>query len=107
MKKELVKVDIGRGVYVRMDKQDAIKQGFYKEPVKKQVKPSQNKMITPLETKRVEKDDFTEIEGVGPATQKALYAAGIYTFDQLADADVSFLSTAGQKAIEKFQKELL
>ncbi len=32
-------------------------------------------------------DDLTRIEGIGPATAKALNAGGITTFQQLADAD--------------------
>lgn len=102
---ELVKVNIGRGVFMRMEKQEAIKKGLYKPPTKQRA-PVKNKMITPAENKQVERDDFSEIEGVGPATKKALYAAGIYTYDQLADADVSFLPTAGQKAVDKFQEGL-
>ncbi len=37
------------------------------------------------------KDDLKKIEGIGPKIQQMLYDAGIYTFDQLSQTDVSFL----------------
>jgi len=54
----------------------------------------------------VDPDDFTEIVGVGKATDQALHENGIHTFEDLLDADVSFLSKQGQKAVEEWRKAL-
>jgi predicted flap endonuclease-1-like 5' DNA nuclease len=43
-------------------------------------------------------DDFTVIEGIGPATQAALVAGGITTFEQLAAADPAQLESLLQAA---------
>ena len=50
--------------------------------------------------------DFTEIVGVGKATDQALHENGIHTFEDLLDADVSFLSKQGQKAVERWRAGL-
>jgi|FLYN01.1.fsa_nt_gi large subunit ribosomal protein L21 len=39
------------------------------------------------------KDDLTLINGIGPAFEKALNAAGIYTFTQLAEQDPDDLAS--------------
>ena len=49
----------------------------------------------------VQKDDLTKIEGIGPKIQGLLYAAGIYTYEALANADsdtiVHILNEAGPR----------
>lgn len=104
---ELVKVSIGKGVFMRMEKQEAIEKGLYKEPAKKQAKPAQNKMVMPAENKApVERDDLTEIVGIGKATASALHGLGIYTFDDLADVDVETLPTSARAAVKRYQEGL-
>ncbi len=106
----IVKVKLKPGVYIRMEKEEAIKKGLYIEPPKQKMRePAQNKMVMPKQHKldsTPEPDDFTEIDGVGIATDKALHEAGIRTLDQLIDADISFLSPAGKSAIEKWRKSI-
>ncbi len=107
---ELVKVKISKGVYIKMEKADAIKKGLYAEPVKQKMRaPVQNKMIQPKVHKldsTPEPDDFTEIAGVGKATDKALHDNGIHTLDELMDCDLSFLSGKAKSVIEEWRSGL-
>lgn len=49
-------------------------------------------------------DDLTTIEGIGLATERALKARGIRTFEELRVAkDLSFLSTLAQNAIRRWK----
>jgi predicted flap endonuclease-1-like 5' DNA nuclease len=103
----LVYVKIGKNAYRKMYKSEAIAQGFeFKEQgqsLDKEVKrPQANK-----EPSDFVKDDFTEIHGVGSTTAEQLNEHGIWTFDQLLYADVSFLNSRGQSAVEDWQKRLL
>jgi large subunit ribosomal protein L21 len=54
--------------------------------------------------KKVEADDLTKIEGIGPKVSKALIAAGISTFEALANASVEdiqkILSDAGLRMMD-------
>lgn len=105
----LVKVQIGPGQYIKMYREDAIKAGHIKAQP-----PAQNKMRTPAADKAVEPpesveektpeappaDDFTAIDGVGPATARALVAHGITTFEQLkAAGELSYLAPKANEAI--------
>jgi predicted flap endonuclease-1-like 5' DNA nuclease len=48
-------------------------------------------------------EDFTVISGVGKATNEKLHEEGIHTFEDLLEADVSFLPGAAQNAIETWR----
>ena len=106
----VVKVKLRDGVYVRMDKAEAIKKGLYTEPPKQKMRPpALNKMVMPTVHKLdsiPEPDDLTEIPGIGKATAEALNQAGIKTFDQLMAADLSFLPGGAVKAVEKWRESL-
>jgi len=126
MKKDnpLVKVPCGRpGEYVKMRKKDAIAQGLQWEPERnsKMMVPEGNKILEPEGNKSVrenaesvrenaesvrenaESTDFTEISGVGQATDKALHEHGIHTFEDLMTAEISFLSGRVVRTIEKWR----
>lgn len=96
----LVHVQIGPGQFRKMYEADAIAAGHIK-PAQKSAPAKENKMLKPVEDKAtkppketknepatavVEPDNFSDIDGVGPATVRALSAAGIETFDQLREA---------------------
>ena len=121
-KDPLVKVYTGRpGEYVKMRKSHAEKQGLPWEP-EKRVISGENKMNLPEENKgapspkvddatvdatntdQVEPPavDFTEISGVGPATDKALHKNGIHTLEALKTADIGFLSERMVRTIKKW-----
>lgn len=109
----MVKVIKGHGQYVKMYKKDAEALGLNfvpegKKAVTKEKKAPENKMIQPGENKAIEvkvqeKEDFTVINGIGASSDEALHAAGIHTFEDLLDGDVSFLSGPGKKAVEKWR----
>lgn len=111
----LVKVHLGNGRYVKMHREDAIAAGHIDAPQEKaQPQPQtkerpkrQDKQITPQETKAAQPaDDFTVIDGVGPATARALEANGVTTFDELRDAgDLDYLSASVNAAIEEWRAE--
>jgi predicted flap endonuclease-1-like 5' DNA nuclease len=107
---ELVKVKLSKGVYMKMEKSEAIKKGLYTEPPKQKMRqPAQNKMIVPKVHKldsTPEPDDFTEIAGVGKATDQSLHDNGIHTLDQLMTCDLSFLSGKAKSVIESWRESL-
>lgn len=91
------------GHSTKMYESDAVELGLI-QGAKSQPAPS-NKMAQPAEdkvsAKPTEPDDFSTIEGVGPAAARSIVANGITTFAQLKAArDVSFLSKKTRAAIE-------
>lgn len=50
------------------------------------------KAPTPPKPSVVQRDDLKELDGIGPAYERALNALGIFTFEQLAKQDVEALS---------------
>jgi len=48
---------------------------------------SDHPFVRPVEGSADEKDDLTEIKGIGPAFQKKLYALDIFSFRQLSELD--------------------
>ena len=109
----LVKIPIGRGQFVKMYESDAIAKGLLPSKAKPQ---ADNKMRLPTATQNkstpsemeVESaplaDDFTTIQGVGPATARALVANGITTFEQLRQAGaLTYVTARTMQAIEKWR----
>jgi predicted flap endonuclease-1-like 5' DNA nuclease len=91
------------GHYTKMYEADAIATGLV--PGKKAQPQAENKMApAPVENKSqppAEPDDFTTIEGVGPAAARSIIANGVTTFAQLKAAkDLSFLSKKARTGIE-------
>lgn len=87
---DLVRVEISPGRFVKMHRAAA------------------DKMCQPGSNKRPPRnpmDDFTTIPGVGEATAMQLQAHGIQTYAQLRTADVGFLPTRAQTAIEEWRDE--
>jgi hypothetical protein len=110
-KGKLVRVELSPGRVVKMYEQDAIERGLIPAPKeqKKRGRPKGSKILKPqgnksLETKELPPtDDFTQIDGVGPATARALQARGIRTFEDLRNAgDLHFVSESIRKSIEKY-----
>jgi large subunit ribosomal protein L21 len=62
---------------------------------------------TPRPTKAKSKDDLTEIDGIGPAYERALNAMGIFTFAQLAQQKAETLASQMSARIttERIQRE--
>lgn len=114
----LVRVELQPGRFVKMYEQDAIAQGLLEAKAKP---PGENKMLPPAGNKMVEAqgskgageqddppdppaDDLTTIDGIGPATARALQARGITTFEDLRKAgDLNFISAQAQKAIDEWK----
>jgi predicted flap endonuclease-1-like 5' DNA nuclease len=101
----LVRVELEPGRYVKMHREDARRAGLL--PSKAQT-PAGNKMRVPARDKAVSASanksaDFTTIAGVGTATAADLQEHGIQTLDQLRTADVGFLSSRAQSAIEEWR----
>jgi len=61
----------------------------------------------PRVTKANSKDDLTEIEGIGPAYERALNALGIFTFEQLAQQKAEALASqmSARVTAERIQRE--
>lgn len=116
----LVRVELQPGRFVKMYEADAIAAGHIAppedegpstksrpKPEDKQVKPqtdkgSQEDAGPEQETKAL--DDFTTIDGVGPATARALAANGMTTFDELREAgELDFLSASVNASIEEWR----
>ena len=111
-KGKLIRVQISEGRVVKMYEADAIAKGYIAAPQTKAQSPAQNKMRLPAENKAPElepeevpePDDFTVIDGVGPATARALAASGITTFAQLAVAgELDYPTAAANAAIEEWR----
>jgi len=49
--------------------------------------------------------NFTEIDGIGKATNRKLHDHGIHTFEALKAADVGFLPGSARKAVEKWREQ--
>lgn len=122
MKKgKLVRVHLGGGRYVKMYEADAVAQGLIPDPKArpkpedKMRRPEGNKAATGALRQSDEPEpeppapppvmaDFESIEGIGPASARALAAHGITTFDALlAAADLSFLTPQAQEAVEAWR----
>jgi predicted flap endonuclease-1-like 5' DNA nuclease len=112
-KGQLIRVQVGPGRFVKMYEADAIAAGYMAAPQAKAQPPAQNKMRLPAENKAPElepeevpePDDFTVIDGVGPATARALAANGITTFAQLRTAgELGYLTATVNAAIEEWRK---
>ena len=112
----LVKVFKSHGQYVKMRKQDADKLGLKYIPEKsnKMRMPGENKDGRPPlrsgtsleQPEAAQLADFTEISGVGKATNELLHENGINTFEDLKTADLGFLSGFARRAIEKWRVSL-
>lgn len=101
----LVRVQIGSRL-VKMYEQDAIAAGHL-QPKAKAAPPAEDKAI-PAEADKGEAetappDDFTSIDGVGPATARMLAAHGINTFEALREADLGFLSAQARQAVDEWR----
>lgn len=112
-KGKLIRVEISPGRVVKMYEADAVAAGHIAAPQAKAQPPAQNKMRLPAENKAPEAeaepeapaDDFTAIDGVGPATARALAANGITTFAQLRTAgELGYLTATVNAAIEEWRK---
>jgi predicted flap endonuclease-1-like 5' DNA nuclease len=94
---DLVRVQIGPHSYVkqRPQKEDKMR------------RPQDDKRKKPKEDKGEETaqpaDDFTELPGVGEATAETLQEHGLHTFDELMQADLSFLSARAREAVEAWR----
>jgi predicted flap endonuclease-1-like 5' DNA nuclease len=111
----LVKIKIGRGQFVKMYEADAIAKGL----LPSKAKPlTQNKMLDPTATQNKSAptepeaestppvDDFTTIQGVGPATARALVANGITSFEQLRQAGaLAYVTPRTMQAIEAWRND--
>jgi hypothetical protein len=113
-KGRLVVVQIGPRYFVKMYEDEAIAKGLLKTGDRGRG-TGQRPMalgtalvrVEPAQLETAQPDDFTEIVGIGKATDQALHENGIHTFEQLLDADVSFLSKQGQKAVEEWRRKLI
>lgn len=120
----LIKVQLGPHRYAKMYEMDAIEKGLIPKPGRlpsdkgeKSRSQAENKMIKPEENKgeigqektvpdRVEWEDFTEIQGIGRASCSALYDNGVHTWEDLLDADVSFLNPKARAAVVAWRETL-
>lgn len=115
----LIKVEIAPGRYVKMYRADAEAQGLVAPApaATKAQPPTGNKMLPPAGNKKADAgtdpatdppaaDDFTTIQGIGPASARALVARGITTFAQLRQASqLDFLSVQARQAIETWRQD--
>jgi large subunit ribosomal protein L21 len=100
----LVTVRHPDGHYTKMYRADAIAAGLI---AGEKARPAAgDKMMLPTENKSApaQPDDFTTIEGVGPAAARAMVARGITTFAELrAVKDLSFLTKKARAAVETWR----
>jgi predicted flap endonuclease-1-like 5' DNA nuclease len=63
--------------------------------------------MKPSRTPSTAKDPLTEIEGIGPAYERALNALDIFTFEQLAAQNVESLAAkmSARVTVERIQRE--
>lgn len=130
----LVAVQIAPNRWVKMYEKDAIAKGLVERkqmpqvgnkmiipggekdvPVSKSSQPQAPTDITSSvpEAHEVEEDtaeadvemDFTVMKGIGNAANEALHAHGIHQFAELLVADVSFLNSKAQAAIEAWRAD--
>ena len=126
----LVRVELQPGRFVKKYEEDAVLDGYAEDedgvwrlaaggPKKKGGKPQETKIRKPQEDKGkrpaeekapaeeppVPADDFTVIDGVGPATARALAAHEIRTFDELREARLDFLTGQALAAIEEWRTD--
>lgn len=124
----LVRVEISPGRYVKMYRQDAIREGRLKaqEPAENKAQtPAQNKGRTVVDETPITggdellldddldisklppmPDPFKDIPGVGAATARALVSRGIRSFEQLRAAnldEMDYLSSSVREAIEAWK----
>lgn len=122
-KGKLVRVEMQPGRFVKMYEADAVAAGLIEAKAKpaagnKMVRPEGNKTLaaeqgspsTTLRTGRgaeeKEKvvDDFTTINGIGPASARALQARGITSFEALRQATaLDYLTPQARQAIEQWK----
>ena len=113
----LIKVQIGPHRYAKMYEKDAIKQGLLprtgKLPNDRGEVSKSPSPLTPLPdgegnqiVPREEWEDFTEIPGIGEASCSALYDNGVHTWDDLLDADVSFLNPRARAAVAAWRETI-
>ena len=109
----LIRVEVAKGRWVKMYRQDAIAKGLIK--ARPQVS---NKMVQPQANKEVEvghslidideKDDdemvmpFTDIPGIGATTAKKIEAQGIRNVQQLKYSNWTFLPKMAQNALQEY-----
>jgi len=92
-REKLVNVELGPGRFVKMYESDAAK-----------LRPApEDKMQRPAENKAATDDDFTEIDGIGPATAEDLRSRGYRTFDDLRGADLDDLPWRARATIEEWR----
>ncbi len=119
-KGKLIRVELQPGRIVKMYEADAVAQGLIPAPEAKAQPPATRQRPKPGDKQRLpqedkdkapepaqpeEQDDFTVIDGVGPATARALAASGITTFAQLRDAGtLDFLTAAANDAITAWRE---
>jgi predicted flap endonuclease-1-like 5' DNA nuclease len=70
------------------------------------VEPVEEPEMVPVAVSSTVDDDLERIEGIGPKMAAALRAAGIHTFAELADADVTTLEQAIEDAGLRFAPSL-
>lgn len=108
----LVRVELQPGRFVKMHKVDAVAAGL----IEGKAKPAAgNKLRPPAEDKSTKKqesgektekvvDDFTTIDGIGPASARALQVRGITSFEQLRQATtLDYLTPQARQAIEQWR----
>jgi predicted flap endonuclease-1-like 5' DNA nuclease len=119
----LIRVQIAPNRVVKMYEADAVAQGYLKKkaepPKENKGRPSQgNKGAGEGESapeaevqqeadatgESTAADDLTTITGIGKATERLINAHGISTFEQLRSADLSFLTTQAQQAVEDWKQ---
>lgn len=110
----LVRVELQPGRFVKMHEADAVEQGLIEPKKKSRPKPNDKQRLpqkdkasstpTPEEEQPEQQaDDFTIIDGVGPATARALAAHGITTFADLkATENFDFLGAKTAEAITEW-----
>lgn len=118
-KGKLIIVQTGKNRRVKMYEADAIAMGYIKpNAAAPKARPAaENKMLTPAENKATKplavletpvaepSDDFTQIDGIGKGTARALQAHRIKTFDDLRKAgDLHFIGESARKSIEKWKR---
>jgi predicted flap endonuclease-1-like 5' DNA nuclease len=96
----LVKVRIGPNRYAKMYQKDAIERGLVKS-----IKPVENKMILPAENK-ADWEDFTDIPGIGKASNDLLHEHGVHSYEDLLRADISYLNGKSKAAVEAWREAL-
>lgn len=96
------------------EEKDIAVENIKKENIKKEKAKKKEKEKPKARTKNTKKDsaeeirdDLTQIKGIGPKVSKALYAMGIYNYEQLSSAPVDSLLKRLQETGGRFNKTTL